>query len=168
MYSFQRQQKDAAIRRYTTFMDAGAKIAARNEPLHIKACMLFWGEGSKRKNLFIFTNCEVETHRLMVQFINFYFPHLTAKIRALITFYPTVENPYEKVLNFWCDALNLKANQFTKPTDKSKYYSKPKTLKSTTGVLRISIGSTELTQHLFGAINHYIGTPLFKPENWNY
>jgi len=159
----EKQKSDAASLRQL-YINRGYEVAQQNEPLHIKACILYWAEGSKKPCLFQFTNCDPETHIIVLQFLRKYFPQLEGRIRGWINFYPSQSNPYEKVLNYWVDKTNIPAEHFTKPTDRSLYYKMPKNNKYPNGVMRISVSSVELLHYIYGAINYYANKELFTPN----
>lgn len=144
------------------YLNSGIESAKNNDPLHIKACILYWAEGSKSKNIFQFTNCEPETHKIIISYVAKYFPFLINKITGYVNFYPDETNTYEKVQNFWIRELDLKENQFRQFTDRSKYYPKPENNKFTNGILKLQINSTELLFNTYGAINHYCNKELFS------
>ena len=47
----------------------GRAQARRGDLLHLQGCMLFWAEGSKRRNSVMFTNADVEMHRVFLRFL---------------------------------------------------------------------------------------------------
>lgn len=133
----------------------GREKALEMEPLHLAGCMLYWAEGTKAINAFQFTNCNPNMHRIILAFIKKFFPQFVCRLRFRISFYPSSDNTYDSVRQYWCQELGVEASSFTKPTDKSKYYSKPKTNKYKNGVLYIQVGATEMLQHITGAIEIY-------------
>lgn len=159
------------------YMLKGYNDASLNEPLHIKACMLYWAEGTKRPNAFDFTNCDATMHLIILQFVRKYFPQLETKIKGAINFYPSETNSYDKVVQYWSNILHIPLNQFNKPTDRSKYYTmSPGDNKYTNGIMKIRISSAELISYVYGAINYYVGKTIFteysqycgnKPEDAN-
>lgn len=161
---FNEKQKFNACLLRQTYMKRGYEDAQKNEPLHIKACILYWAEGSKKPCTFEFTNCDPETHTITLQFLRTYFPQMETKIRGCINFYPSKENPYEKVLDYWTNCTGISPTQFTKPTDRSRYYKIPKNNKYPNGIMRISISSVELMYYIYGALNFYIGKEKFTPN----
>jgi hypothetical protein len=47
----------------------GRAEARRGDPLHLRGCMLFWAEGSRRRNTVVFTNSDVEMHGVFLSFL---------------------------------------------------------------------------------------------------
>lgn len=68
------------------------------------------------------------------------------------------------ILSFWRKELYLPNLVFNKPTDRTKYYTKPVVNKYPNGILRIQINSVELLNHIYGAINCYSGFNVFSYE----
>lgn len=148
-------QKEKARQLREKQQQTGKMQAQLLEPLHLTACMLYWAEGSKSKNMFQFTNCDPEMHKILLMFIRKYFPQFLSRLRFRVNFYPTPTLPYEKVRDFWCQELGVSPDAFTKPTDKSKYYTQPKINKYPNGVLYMQASVTEVIQHVLGAIDAY-------------
>src|SRR3954469_1755577 len=48
--------------------ERGRKLARAGDPLHCAGCMLFWAEGSKRRNHVTFTNADSEMVRYFLRF----------------------------------------------------------------------------------------------------
>jgi hypothetical protein len=161
---FNEKQKIDAYLLRQLYMKHGYEDAQKNDPLHIKACILYWAEGSKKPHAFEFTNCDPQTHVIILQFLRKYFPQLESKIRGCINFYPSVNNPYTKVLNYWANCISILPVQFTKPTDRSRYYDFPKNNKYPNGILRISISSVEVIYYIYGALNYYSNKEIFTPD----
>ena len=157
----EQQKLNAGILRQN-YMRRGYEDAQNNDPLHIKACMLYWAEGSKKSSQLQFTTCDPKMHVIMLQFLRKYFPQFEDRIRGYVNFYPSKDNPYSKVLNYWIQVTNIPASRFNKPTDRSIYYDAPKNNKFSNGIMRISVSSVEILQYIYGAINYYVGEEIFS------
>lgn len=155
-------QKERARLLRESYIHAGINEAKKNEILHIKACMLYWAEGSKQRNMFQFTNCDVNTHKIMILFLKKYFPTQITKLKARINYYSSQSLSYDDIKNYWKHELDLTDDQFIKPTDRAKYYKLPSTNKYPYGILQIQLNSTELVHNVFGSINQYIGTNIYS------
>lgn len=159
-------QKEQAKSTRQSYINSGKSQASKNEVLHIKACILYWAEGSKNRHIFGFTNCDVETHKLMMTFLRYYFPEQSKKIKARVNFYPSVNNTYQDVKDYWMKELNLSEENFYKPTNRLKYYKKPKINKYPNGILQLQLNSTEVVQHIFGGINYYVGKDIYHGSSF--
>jgi hypothetical protein len=159
-------QKCQAKQNREIYFNRGRTQAKQNDPLHIKGCMLYWAEGTKSRNTFGFSNCEVETHKLMVSFLKRFFGDHFHKLKVRVNFYPSKTNSYESVQKFWCDQLGIELHQFNKYTDRSKYYTAPKVNKYPNGILLLRLGSNQVVQHIFGAINEYVGSDLYNVDSF--
>lgn len=47
----------------------GRELARRGDPLHAKGCMLYWAEGTKKRNSVLFTNSDADMLELFLQFL---------------------------------------------------------------------------------------------------
>jgi len=155
-------QKERARLLRESYLQDGINQAKKNEILHIKACMLYWAEGSKQKNMFQFTNCDINTHKIIISFLIKYFPNHFKKLKARINYYSSQELSYDDIKNYWKKELLLTDDQFIKPTDRTKYYKSPSNNKYPYGILQIQLNSTELIHNIFGSINEYVGTKLYS------
>jgi hypothetical protein len=155
-------QKEQARLIRESYIKSGECKAKNNEPLHIKACMLYWAEGSKMKNVFQFTNCDVTTHKIMMEFLRHYFPEQTKRLKVRVNYYPSPELSYDDIKNYWKKELGINDNQFNKATDRTKYYKSPTNNKYPYGILQLQLCSTEVIQHIFGGINTYVDDTIFN------
>ena len=62
---------------------AGARAGAAGQAdlLHLQGCMLFWAEGSRRRNSVVFTNSDVEMHRVFLRFLRWCRRRATSRSR---------------------------------------------------------------------------------------
>lgn len=64
-----RAMRSRARQRRLAAQDHGRQLAAQEEPLHVTGCMLYWAEGSKRRNDVEFTNSDPDMMRTFVKFL---------------------------------------------------------------------------------------------------
>lgn len=146
------------LRRLQSMLEGKAQ-AQKCEELHLKACMLYWAEGSKG-GAFIFTNCDINMHKIIKDFLTKYFPD--SEPRGLISYYPSNDISYEEIRKFWSEQLNIEESLFLKPTNRSKYYKKPQKIKYPYGIFSIQVYERKLLYHIYGAINEYTKKEIFN------
>jgi hypothetical protein len=135
------------------------------DPLHMAGCMLYWAEGEKRRNQVVFTNSDVA----MVQFFMRFLRELGVRpqdCRIRLNVYTNNGLPLKEIERHWLRALGLPAsclrghsiNHY--PTSSSGRRRK----KLPYGVCTLTVArSTELVQHIYGAIQEYAG---FDEPRW--
>jgi hypothetical protein len=130
----------------------GKSTALKKDPLHFAAVMLYWAEGTKVTMQF--TNSNVEMHKIVIAFLRKYFSEKTIKVS--LNYYKTGQISYEEIQNYWIKELNIRKEDFMKPTEREKYYpANPKNLKYPYGILRLCCFSVEVLYHIRGAIDEY-------------
>jgi hypothetical protein len=127
-------------------------MAALNEPLHIKGCFLYWGEGDKARNCCNLVNTDPNLLRVFVTFIKHYFPNNDLKIE--IFSYMNNNLSKDEIESFWTETLVVKnIRRFVKydvPRGKEGKHTHPY------GMCKVIVcKSTNVVQHIFGAIQHY-------------
>jgi hypothetical protein len=122
--------------------------------------MLFWAEGSKRRNTLTFSNSDPAMVSFFVRFLRKCFDLAAEDFRFSINVYLSAERSIDDVEQFWCLQLGLTPAQARKhltnhfPTSSSG----KKVDKLPYGVCTVSVNrSTWLVQHIFGAIQEYSG-----------
>jgi hypothetical protein len=155
---------DTAIKRAEEnrkiYQQQGRDQAKKKDPLHMMCCMLYWAEGSKSRNVMNFVNSDVQMLKLFRKFISIYFSD--KKLKVSINYYETPNLSYDKILEYWCEQLDLKLENFRKPQIRNKYYDVPKFIKYKYGIVGLNITSVEVIQHIYGAIQEYIGVDINK------
>jgi hypothetical protein len=160
----EKKSKTYELRR-VSHMENGKLIAQKNDPLHLKACMLYWAEGTKKKKgNFTFTNCDINMHLIMMEFIKKYFPQYIKEMKFTVNYYETDSIKEKDILDFWCKTLSINPSQFNKLTERSKYYKIPSTLKYQYGIFVMRLFKREILYHIFGAINEYCSKEIFSSK----
>jgi hypothetical protein len=143
---------EQTVRVHESYENQGRLMASKKDPLHFAAVMLYWAEGTKVTMQF--TNTNVEMHKIIIAFLRKYFPEKTIKVS--LNYYKTGPISYENIQDYWIKALDLRREDFMKPTEREKYYSTDtKTLKYPYGILRLCCFSVEVLYHIRGAIDEY-------------
>lgn len=144
----------------------GRKKAKDREWLHVAGCMLYWGEGRKKRNVCSIGNTDPNVLKFFLKFIRTYFDVPDEKIALRIYVHLNNGKSIDDVGNYWTRTLGLPNNSLrsvssVKVRDGNKSGSKRNT--HIYGVCEISIGRTDIVQHIFGAIQEIAG---FECGEW--
>lgn len=146
-----------------TYQEEGRVKARERDPLHIAGCMLHWGEGAKARNVLNLANSDADLVCFYVKFLQESLQVPTEEISFRVYCYISNGIPQEEIETYWLKRLNLPESCLRKtvvnPQPKS---SQQKGRKLLYGVCSVSVYSTQLVQHVFGAIQEYTG--IDKPE----
>ena len=137
--------------------------ARKGNLLHIAGCMLFWAEGSKKRNSVIITNSDPFLLKFFIKFLkncyNIKNEDFFMSVNAYTDFYQISD-----IEKYWLNMLGLPKTCLKKPTINkySKYSSQKKAGKLPYGTCRIGLHNTNITQNIYGAIQEYAN--FNKPE----
>ncbi len=144
--------------RRLSYQQEGRQKAREGDALHLAGCMLYWGEGAKTKNELALGNSDVDLLITYVQFLN---ESLNVdKNNIVIRVYCYLENgiTQSEIEDYWLTKLNLPRESLRKTiTNLQPISSQQKGRKLKYGTCKISVYSTHLLQHVFGAIQEYAG-----------
>ena len=135
------------------YQEDGMVLASKNEPLHLKGCMLYWAEGEKTRNQCSIINTDPDLLKTFVDFIRKYFPDASLKIE--IFSYLNNNLSKDEIQQYWTQYLLI--------TDVHRFvvYDSPRGKKEGKhkypyGLCKVRIAqSTHIVQHIFGAIRYY-------------
>lgn len=162
-----RQETFRARRR--EYQEEGRKLIHgldnQKRDLLIAGCMLYWAEGSKKKNCVEFCNSDPHMMSIFILFLKQIFGVREDEIALSINCY-TDDQDISEIEEYWLDALDLPKTCVRKHTLNyySRYSFKKRKGKLPFGVCRISVCNTRFVQQIFGAIQEIAG---FK-ENGNW
>lgn len=141
------QIKARALR--ATYQENGKIKAKEQEILHCIGCMLYWGEGTKKKNVVEFTNMDVML-KIFINFLRKLFLVPNEKITIYINCFTNNSNDWNMIKNYWLENLKVPKTCLRKPTIKNV-----KEAIKNMGVCKIVVYDTKLVQHIYGAIQEY-------------
>jgi hypothetical protein len=127
--------------------------------------MLYWAEGSKRRNGVEFVNSDPRMIRLFRYFLVGSLGLDPGAIRVTLNVYTTNGLSIAEIEEHWLALLDLPTTCMRKhtlnhlPTSSSGHARK----KLRYGVCRLSVHSTRAVQHIYGAIQEYAG---FDEPGW--
>ncbi len=149
----QRQAKVGMARRHG-YQELGLGKVNKNDWEHAAGCMLWWGEGTKRKHQLTFTNCEAKMISFFCEWLRKYYGVESKDIRVWVQCYE--DSDIGKIKNFWLSLIGLDECSWKKPYCK-KGNSK-RTAKHEYGVCSVRVlRGTKLVNEIWGAIQGYLG-----------
>jgi hypothetical protein len=145
--------------------DEGRAVARRGEPLHAAGCMLFWAEGSRHRNHVQFVNSDPAMVAFFMSFIRRYFKVPNESIRVACNLFVDHEERQREIEGFWLATVDLPRSCMTKTTVNKYSRSSKRTRKNKLphGTCRVTVHSTQVVQHIYGAIQEYAG---FERPEW--
>ncbi len=151
------------LERRIAYQQEGRAQARAGDPLHLTGCMLYWAEGTKNRTALKFVNSDPGMMRVFVRFLRQSLLVPGEKIFVYINCYTDNGVLLEEIETFWLDQLELPQTSLhpTRVNDQPKS-SNQQGRKLIYGVCTLSVYSTRLVQHVFGAIQEYSGVD--KPE----
>jgi hypothetical protein len=144
------------------YQAAGREKAQEGDPLHLAGCMLYWAEGRKDRGRIELVNSDPD---MLITFMRFLLDSLQVpkhKIKISIHCYVNNGISQQEIEDYWLSLLDLSREQMNKTQINQPKSSQQKGRKLLYGVCTICISSVPITQHIFGAIQEYIG--IDKPE----
>ena len=123
-------------------------------------CMLYWAEGAKSRTSCKFTNSDPNMLKMFLEFLYKEYDIKQEQIRIHINCYTTNGITVTEIENYWAKTLSLPNTCFNKSTtDNISKYSQQKKTKNKLlyGTVNITVGSVELLQNIYGAIQEYAG-----------
>ena len=153
--------KAKSLERRLGYQQQGREMAAKGDMEYAMGCMLFWAEGSKRKNDVRFTNMDADMLAFFTRFLKRYFGCGAEDFTIHVNAYLDNGFSAQEIERFWVNKLELKAGCVRKSVFKrgdgcgGKY---------PYGVCTLMICSTEVAQKLFGSIQQLVG--IDRAEEW--
>jgi transcriptional regulator with XRE-family HTH domain len=141
----------------------GRVKAREGDPLHLAGCMLYWAEGRKSRNRLELGNSDADMLLFYILFLRRSLRVQDDSMHLSITCYTNNGITLEEIESYWLNLLNLPRTCLRK----SQVNLQPKSSnqlgrKLMYGVCSICVESTQLVQHVLGAIQEYTG--IDKPE----
>ncbi len=116
--------------------------------------MLYWAEGSKERNCVALTNSDPELVRFFFRFLKASFEVTDQKVTVRCNLFADHVTRQQEIERYWLDLLGLPQTSLRRSivNSYSKYSQKKRTNKLPYGTCRLSVHSTAIVQHIYGAI----------------
>ena len=135
------------------YQQAGREAAREDSQLHLIGCMLYWAEGAKARNAIYFANSDPNMMLLFTRFLREELKVKDDDMRLLIHCHSHDPNEIQRVEQYWLGLLKLSVSSLNKTQIKQGSDTRKNRLVN--GVCSIRVFSTELTHHIYGAIQEY-------------
>lgn len=143
------------------YQEGGRAKAKEQRSLHLAGCMLYWAEGSKNRHRVEFVNSSAEMLRFFIRFLREELNIKDENIKINIHCHTAENEKLQLIVEYWLNLLQLSSASLRKIYYKESGKVSRKRLEY--GVCGIRVESTELVQHIFGAIQEYAG---FDNPDW--
>lgn len=154
-------QKHRELRRQ--YQEEGRAKASEKDPLHIAGCMLYWGEGAKNRNSLKFSNSDPDMHLFYMRFLRQCLNVSDSDVKLRIMCYLGNGLSQEDIASHWLNLLKLPKSCIAQMVvNVQPVSSQQKARKLLYGTCEVTVHSTHLVNHVFGAIQEYAG--IEKPE----
>ena len=145
--------------------ESGRALARRSEPLHLAGCMLYWAEGSKRRNQLCFSNSDPEMVRFFIAFLKTYFDIRARDIRITCHLFADHIEHQREVEQFWLNEAGLPGESLRKSVVNvySRSSKRKRINKLPYGTCQVVVSRTWVLQSILGSIQTYAG---FERPTW--
>jgi hypothetical protein len=161
------QQKGAAINRQKAYkqrilyQELGRSKAQEGNFLHLIGCILYWGEGAKDRVHLRFINTDPYMLKLFMQFLREQLQVEEGLVSLQVFYHTKDESEIARIRQYWMDWLELPQDTHINMQLKIGTTSRKK--RYLNGICAIDLNRTEILQHIYGAIQEYIG---FEHQSW--
>jgi hypothetical protein len=152
-----KKNKEIYLKKRLEYQQEGRDKAKQKDPLHMAGCMLYWAEGSKSRNACTFSNSDKNMMVLFKKFLTECFNIKDSDIALTIHCYDDVYTK-EQIENYWLEALSLTRSNLRKTQLNNQPSSRRvdgSRNKLPYGTIHMKIYSSQIVQHIFGAIQEY-------------
>jgi hypothetical protein len=136
----------------------GRSMAHQHDPLHLSGCMLFWAEGSRKRNRVEFTNSDPDMLRRFLEFLRQCYSVTDLDAGLALNVHLNNGLELDEIENWWLDKLGLPPASMRSHTVNT--YSRVSRGTRRTlpyGTARVTVCSTFIVQSIYGAIQEYVG-----------
>lgn len=147
-----------AHRQRAKYQEEGRIKARERDWLHTAGCMLYWGEGSKERNMCKITNADAGILIMFKQFLDAFFQPADDAYYIRLNCYLGQGISQSEIENWWLSQLKLQHITLKETRLNNKpVSSKQKGRTLIYGTCSLGVNSTQIVQHIFGAIQEYSG-----------
>lgn len=158
-----RANHDRGLAQRLAYQQEGRAKAREGDALHLAGCMLYWAEGAKSRGSLELVNSDADMLVFFMRFLRESLVIPESKFIARVICYTNNGISQRDIEDYWTEKLNLPRTALRKtivniqPTS-----SKRRGRKLLYGVCVLSVHSVQAVQHVYGAIQEYVG--IDKPE----
>ncbi len=158
-----RTNRERARGRRAAWQEEARARASDKPAIHMAGCMLFWAEGSRSRNSVYFTNSDPAMVRFFLQFLVSLGVERSA-VRIDVNLFADHVADQRRIERHWLETLGLPSTCLRRSTVNvySRSSARKRTRRLPYGTCRLSLHSTRIVQHIYGAIQEYGG--FDRPE----
>jgi hypothetical protein len=149
----------------SAYQEEGRLRARDGDSLHLAGCMLYWAEGTKSRNALVFVNSDASMMLCFRRFVTQALEVSASRMRIRLNVYTGNGRSVQEVERYWLELLDLPATCLRKHTVNHLPTSSSGRARNKLphGVCTLVVHSTEVVQHVYGAIQEYGG---FEEPAW--
>jgi hypothetical protein len=142
----------------------GRELARAGDAGFVAGCMLYWAEGSKRRNTADLTNSDVDLLDAYLRFLRRHYDVPDARVAFSVNCFLGNGLTLDEIESWWLTRLALPRSCLRKASVNraSSASSRKRGNVLVHGTGRISVGSTFIVQSIYGAIQEFAG--IDRPE----
>jgi transcriptional regulator with XRE-family HTH domain len=146
------------------YQDEGRHLARERDASYAVGCMLYWAEGSKRRNTLKITNSDPELLAFFADFLRREFNVPPRKMRLHCNLFADHLERQSEIEDYWLAQLGLPRSSLRKSVVNvfSRSSKKTRIGKLPYGTSALVVHSTRIVQTIFGSIQEYGG--FDRPE----
>jgi hypothetical protein len=145
------------------YQQEGRAKAREGDPLHLAGCMLYWAEGAKSRGSLELVNSDPDMLVFFIRFLRESLAIPESKFIARVICYTNNGISRRDIEDYWIEKLKLPRAALRKTiVNVQPISSKRRGRKLLYGVCVVSVHSVREVQHVYGAIQEYVG--IDKPE----
>jgi transcriptional regulator with XRE-family HTH domain len=151
-----RAMRSQARARRLAAQEHGRHLARQQEPLHVAGCMLYWAEGSKRRNDVEFTNSDPDLMRTFVEFLARCYGIAPEQLRLTLNVHLGNGLRLSEIEDWWLIQLGLPPSCLGSHTVNRYSSASARSRRGLPyGTARVVVHSTFVVQSVYGAIQEY-------------
>ncbi|MGH2982202.1 MAG: hypothetical protein ACRDKV_09210 [Solirubrobacterales bacterium] len=157
--------KELNRQRRLAYQREGRSRARQGDALHEAGCMLYWAEGSKKRNTVAFSNSDLHMVCFFKRFLTQCFEFKPASLTLRLNVYTGNGLSVRAIEDYWLRALKLPRTCLRGHTLNHMPTSSSGRKKNRLpyGVCTLRLNDTGIVQHIYGAIQEYAG---FEEPRW--
>ncbi|MDQ2686924.1 MAG: helix-turn-helix transcriptional regulator [Armatimonadota bacterium] len=155
--------RERSRNRRLQYQEAGRRQAREGNLLHMAGCMLYWAEGTKQRNVLVFTNSDPDMVAFFLNFLRRCYSVADEEVTVTINCFDDCHS-VKDIEEFWLQTLNVPGTCLRKATVNvhSCYSQKKRCGKLVYGTCRLAVCRTAIVQSIYGAIQEYGGFTIDK------
>lgn len=151
-----------ALEQRQEYQNEGRRDAACKDLCHIVGCILYWAEGSKKRNSAVLANTDPQIIIAFVRCLTEFFKVDKAQMKLWVRAYADNGVDEQAVSEYWSSKTGIADIKVQFDVDGRNRSGKKKNVHPY-GICEISVHDTKLVQRIYGAIQKFVG---FENSDW--